>query len=97
MTNEQIYYSSSDRKNTYCEPVTHAPSFSSLGDADTFNQALSGILDDLKDIILLLSKGIHDSQPNFKGDNFVSSHQYLYLHLPRFSPWRGLRSVKILV
>lgn len=53
----------------------------SLGDVDTFNEALSGILDDLKDIILLLSKGIHDSQPNFKGDNFQNTVKKLMDHI----------------
>ena len=43
----------------------------SVGDVDKFNEVLSGLLDDLKDIIWLLSKGIHESQQHFMDKDFV--------------------------
>lgn len=43
-----------------------------MKDVDKFNETLSGLLDDLTDIIWLLSKGIHDSQRNVTDPEFVS-------------------------
>ncbi|KAL5265556.1 hypothetical protein ACHWQZ_G006323 [Mnemiopsis leidyi] len=46
-----------------------------IGDVDKFNETLSGLLDDLQDILLILSRGIHDSQPHFKSEDFNGTVQ----------------------
>lgn len=46
------------------------PAVKNMGDVDEFNRTLSGLLEDLQDIIHLLSKGIHESQEHFENSDF---------------------------
>ena len=72
--------------NTYNTPDTFSSRliYFSIGDVDEFNEVLSGLLDDLQDIIWLLSKGISESQQHFMDKDFVrrysisSSHFFLF-------------------
>ncbi|KAL5265555.1 hypothetical protein ACHWQZ_G006323 [Mnemiopsis leidyi] len=55
--------------------MLHQPKIQNIGDVDKFNETLSGLLDDLQDILLILSRGIHDSQPHFKSEDFNGTVQ----------------------
>eukprot|EP00116_Pleurobrachia_bachei_P005051 sb/3465313/ len=53
--------------------MLHQPVIRSMKDVDKFNENLSGLLEDLTDIILLLSKGIHDSQLHVNDPEFPAT------------------------